>query len=184
MFVVDNFVPYTLQEQIKHTLLVEDFPWFYVNDITSLDGSQQRPAFSHLIYDDFKKVSNLDIDYLAHFGAYQVDFPLNGIKRAKTLLQLPLNLTFSGYELDHLHVDMPEAHLVVLYYVIDADGDTIICDHAFDGTERKNLQAENFKVIEKVTPKQGRAVIFDGRYYHTAEQPKNGMRCIINLNVV
>ena len=38
-------------------------------------------------------------------------------------------------------------------------------------------------VVMRVTPKQGRAVIFDGKYYHTAEQPKDNLRCIINFNV-
>jgi hypothetical protein len=35
----------------------------------------------------------------------------------------------------------------------------------------------------RVTPKQGRAVIFDGKYYHTARQPKDKLRCIINFNI-
>lgn len=184
MFVVDNFLPYSLQEQIKHTLLVKEFPWYYVNDVTSLEGNQTRPAFSHLIYENFQKQSTFEIEYMAHFAAYQADFQFNGIKRAKTILQLPLNASFAGNELDNLHIDMPENHLVLLYYVVDSDGDTIICDHQFNGVEEKKLRAEDFPIIEKITPKQGRAVIFDGSLYHTAEQPKNGIRCIININLV
>jgi hypothetical protein len=26
-------------------------------------------------------------------------------------------------------------------------------------------------------------VVFDGLYWHTAEQPKNDIRCIININL-
>ena len=38
-------------------------------------------------------------------------------------------------------------------------------------------------IVLRVTPKQGRAVIFDGKYYHTARQPKDKLRCIINFNI-
>ena len=33
----------------------------------------------------------------------------------------------------------------------------------------------------KITPKQGRVVIFNGLLRHTATQPINGSRCIINV---
>lgn len=183
MIVVDNFIPHSLQEEIKNTLLVQNFPWYFVDDVTTFDARQNRPALSHLIYEDATKVSNLEIGYMAHFAAYQAGFKLTQIKRAKTILQFPLAQEFVGTDLDHLHIDMPDPHIVLLYYVVDADGDTIICDHRFNGTEEHGLKAENYKVIEKVTPKQGRAVIFDGGYYHTAEQPRNGIRCIINVNL-
>ena len=35
----------------------------------------------------------------------------------------------------------------------------------------------------KITPKQGRVVIFNGLLRHTATQPINGSRCIINVNI-
>ena len=36
---------------------------------------------------------------------------------------------------------------------------------------------------KKVTPKQGRVVLFDGAYYHTAQQPNNNIRCIVNYDL-
>ena len=36
---------------------------------------------------------------------------------------------------------------------------------------------------QKVTPKQGRVVIFDGGQYHTAQQCKDKIRCIANYNI-
>ena len=58
---------------------------------------------------------------------------------------------------------------------MDSDGDTIIYN------ERK--ESESYTVKERVTPKQGRIVIFDGGLYHTAEQPLNNTRCIVNYNM-
>ena len=40
------------------------------------------------------------------------------------------------------------------------------------------------KIIKRVSPKQGRLLIFDGSIVHTARQPKKGIRCIINFDVL
>ena len=40
------------------------------------------------------------------------------------------------------------------------------------------------EIKKKVTPKQGRVVLFDGRLYHTAEQPNEDKRCIVNYDLV
>ena len=53
-------------------------------------------------------------------------------------------------------------HIVVLYYVVTSDGDTIIYN------ERK--ESDKYTEKQRVTPKQGRVVIFDGGLYHTAQQ--------------
>ena len=51
----------------------------------------------------------------------------------------------------------------MLYYVLDSDGDTIIYN------EKKD--SDNYTIKKRVTPKQGKVVLFDGQLYHTAEQP-------------
>ena len=40
------------------------------------------------------------------------------------------------------------------------------------------------KEKQRVKPKQGRVVIFDGAFWHTATQPSKGIRCVINTDVV
>ena len=67
-------------------------------------------------------------------------------------------------------------HLVVLYYVNTSDGDTIIYN--------QKEETKEYTIKQKVTPKQGRVVVFDGRFYHTAEQPSNDIRCVINFNLI
>ena len=73
------------------------------------------------------------------------------------------------------YIDEGDEHIVVLYYVVDSDGDTVIY----------NERTESLTYTEKqrVTPKQGRVVIFEGGQYHTAEQPTKGTRCIVNYNL-
>ena len=71
---------------------------------------------------------------------------------------------------------MIDNHYVVLYYVLDSDGDTIIYN--------EQEESETYTIKERVTPKQGRVVIFDGRFYHTAEQPRHNTRCILNYDLL
>ena len=64
----------------------------------------------------------------------------------------------------------------MLYYVCDSDGDTIIYN--------EKEKSESYTIKKKITPKQGRVVLFDGRFYHTDEQPNFSKRCIINYDLV
>ena len=68
-----------------------------------------------------------------------------------------------------------ERHVVVLYYVVTSDGDTVIYN--------ERTESDTYTVKQKVTPKQGRVVIFDGGLYHTAQQALKKIRCIVNYNL-
>ena len=46
------------------------------------------------------------------------------IIKGRSFLQLPIN--FKGDREDSPHVDIVDDHFVILYYVCDSDGDTII----------------------------------------------------------
>ena len=64
---------------------------------------------------------------------------------------------------------------MVLYYVVTSDGDTVIYN--------QRTESDVYTVKQKVTPKQGRVVIFDGGLYHTAQQALRQIRCIANYNL-
>jgi hypothetical protein len=122
---------------------------------------------------------------LAHIGASEVNFKFNEVVQCRSFLQYPLNNAFLKKQVDRLHIDLPYDHLVVLYYVVDSDGDTLIVDKTREGNiEEYHHNVEDYNIIQRVKPKRGRAVIFDGKYYHTAEQPTQNMRCIINFNII
>ena len=187
IIVIDDFISYSYQEQIKDLLLGINFPWYYINDITRFKTAYRgAPAMSHFFKEPDKSNSHYFSFLLpmAFTACDKLDRKFNDVLRCRSFLQIPLNRNCLQYEVDELHVDDSIEHLVLLYYVIDADGDTIIVDKKLDNVEEKNLVYSNFPIISKITPKQGRAVLFDGRYYHTAEQPKNHVRCVINFNII
>lgn len=75
------------------------------------------------------------------------------------------------------HIDNQSSHVVLLYYVNNSDGDTILYKNKYD----KN----NEMIIEhSISPKAGRAVLFSGDTYHSFHYPNiNDTRSVININI-
>ena len=191
VIVVDDILPKKQQEDLKRILFGNKFPWHFIPDVTggSRDG---RPAFHNKLIDDGKVnvggdalsllqlLINNSLSKLHEELDVKADYE---IFRIRTILQMPLaNLV--GARRDAHHVDYIKKHLSILYYVIDADGDTIIFENMYHQNDTKVPEPNELKVKKKVTPKQGRVVIFDGYHWHTATQPKKNIRCIINSNVL
>ena len=169
MKVIDNCIPLEQQNLIiKELLETKYFPWFYCDDITnqSNKSSQHRPGFSHYFIKDKKQSSN----YWNIVSLIIAPFTNKPVIQCRSFLQLSLNPKLIGSKFDSPHIDFPTPHTVYLYYVINADGDTLLF--------------KNSKIINRVSPKQGRLLIFDGSIVHTARQPKKGIRCIINFDVL
>ena len=189
--VIDDIIDLEYQEGIKGILLGDDyfkgrpFPWFYTEDVTGAGDkdSQHRAALGHeYVYlednDDVKVISHFHNMFLPmlkevirRVGVKQEDA---GILQGRSFLQLPSNIQREDVDTPHIDIDRRK-HLVALYYVCDSDGDTIIY--------HERSKAETFTIKQRVTPKQGRMVIFDGGLYHTAEQPLHSTRCVVNYNL-
>ena len=187
--VFDDLIEKPLQKKIKSTLM-NIFPWYYLNDVSADHWSenQERPAFNHLFYDNYNE--NSDFCWMPQEIVSKVivelKLKITQIIQSRTFLQLPLSSRYLKNDtVDNAHVDSEINHLVFLYYVIDSDGDTIIYDKKWEkGIQHLNSEETAKLLIKKrVTPKQGRLVVFDGRYWHTAEQPKYNKRCVINTDI-
>lgn len=190
IIVIDDFLTPEDQAMVKGVLFGEQFPWFFRPDITygyDAPEGKKAPAISHVFRDNCHTLSPYFNQFapIAHLGASRFGYEYKDILKCRSFMQFPLHPDTLPSKLDFLHVDTNLKHLVVLYYVCDSDGDTVIVDHKYDaGDIEFSLDARDYKTLHKVTPKQGRAVLFDGKYYHTAEQPTTGMRCVLNFNVI
>ena len=191
IYVIDNFIDTEYQEDIRNILMgnyqyrKEDFPWYYTEDVTGAydSDSQHRTALGH-DYVFIENEYNLTGERISIFHYLFLPMLKNvcqkmniknvNVLQGRSFLQFPLNLKDKSVDTPHIDLHHRE-HLVVLYYVCDSDGDTIIYN------EREQLGTYTIK--QKVTPKQGRMVLFDGSLYHTAEQPLNNVRCVVNYNL-
>lgn len=186
IYVFDNIIDLEEQKIIKNKLFGSNFSWYFTKDISKLNNdNQSRPAFLHTFIRD-KKDNSTDTYLILNIiknSCKKIKFDIKEILQARAFIQLPLNKNFIKKGVDTPHVDNTQNHLVVLYYVISSDGETIIYDKKYKN-ENKNYSFDNVKQIKRIKPKQGRVVIFDGLYYHTAEQPKKNVRCVINSNII
>tara|TARA_B100000424_G_C22725744_1_gene393839 strand:- start:51 stop:647 length:597 start_codon:yes stop_codon:yes gene_type:complete len=185
VLVFDDIININYQLQIKDVLMGEgvynedDFPWYFIPDITYNDDleNQGRCGFTHYFaLEDDGIISDFHPLFvkLIQSSCKKINVKKVDILQARSFLQLPTNIPKE--EVDDPHIDLVDTdHFVMLYYVNDSDGDTIIYN------ERE--KSESYTIKKKVTPKQGRVVLFDGRLYHTAEQPNDSNRCIVNYDL-
>lgn len=168
--IIDNAIDISSQNLIIDSLLgnQKTFPWYYRKDITDSHSknNQHRPALGHYF---FLKQTIYSPEYVHLLEPIIKKYINKKIIQCRSFLQFPLNPKTIGKEIDTPHIDSDKPHQVFLYYVVSSDGHTIFYD--------------NNKIIKKVKPQQGRLVIFPGNIYHSAEQPKKDVRCIINFDV-
>jgi len=191
IYVFDDILPLNEQEAIKAHLLGSKFPWQFVPDVTGGGSSDARPAMMHNFIDKGKPsthVSHMDVVNKVLGAALEKLFVQTGKKsnwsiyNSRSFLQLPLN-NLKGHEYDSHHIDWIAPHLSVLYYVCDADGETVIFNNLYSKESPNVPNIPELTEKQRVAPKQGRVVIFDGYHWHTATQPKNGLRCVINTDI-
>lgn len=188
--VIDDVVPFSYQEELRKALFDDRFPWFFKDDVTNPNGmnNNNAPAFVHQFVVDSAINSQFwnAISCIPHFASREAGTSFKNVSRARGFLQLSLNLENLKNKIDPLHLDSTTSHYALIYYVVDSDGDTLITSKRYDSTRgvEEGLKIEDHEIIKRVTPKQGRAVLFDGAYYHTAEQPvSSSVRCIVNFNL-
>ena len=190
IYVFDDIIDLDYQNKIKKNLLGEEkFPWYYIEDVSSSDsGNQKRGGFTH----GYVNEDGIESDYhylfldLIKKSCSKIELKEVNAILGRSFLQLPSNI--KKQDVDTPHTDIPVDHFVMLYYVCDSDGDTIIYNEKCSDLNEFNnnlnvVEKTRFSIQRKITPKQGRVVLFNGRLYHTAEQPNHNVRCIVNYDL-
>ena len=189
ILVFDDIIDLKYQEKIKNILIGEEtfndyyFPWYFTQDVTKHNDvdSQKRSAFFHgyVVSDNDNTMGTIDSIFhdifitLLKNVCCKIDKQDVNIIKGRSFLQLPIN--YNGERIDTPHIDIVDDHFVILYYVCDSDGDTIIYN--------EKVKSDSYTIQKRITPKQGRVVLFDGSYYHTAEQPIDNIRCVVNYDL-
>lgn len=192
---IDNLLPVAHQEHIRDTMLGFNFPWVLNKNIVSgddcfLNQKNNPPGFNHFFYEHNKSTSSF------FEMVYPIILSLNSqVKNKETnrLIRMRANLTLSNQspDLDKFmpHIDSFFPHYVAIYYVNDSDGDTIIFNESNDDYDSGSKDIDyikngTFTIKKRITPKQGKLLLFPGKYYHTASFcKKSEYRCLININL-
>ena len=174
--ILDDVLPKEIYKEVSKVMISEgipNFPWWWHHGATSnaeslddkthdnlmlchqfyIQGDEPSPFFGlvgQVIPEVEKKLEKKTIDLF----------------RVKGNLTLPSTLPADTYNVPHK--DQEEGWMSILYYVNDADGDTIFFD-------------DNKEIYATVSPKANRAAIFDSNIYHcTMNNQTSDRRMVIN----
>lgn len=185
IFIIDDAIPPSYADAIENLIFKLNFPWWYQAD--SSFGSQASdlsfPSLNHVLVRHGNPV-NPSFEFflpMLYFISDRIDLRFDRVVSAKSCLQLPLIMPGNDRS-NNPHIDVEADHTVILYYVNDSNGDTIIYDT--DVNQTNCCVKENLSIKKRISPKKGRFLIFNGKYLHNSTTPKFGSRCILNFDVI
>jgi hypothetical protein len=190
IIVVDDVISKSYQDLIVQTIIDNrEFPWYFVSSITDSknfnNDKKDSPGWSHKFFDRELNGRTSSIAEMLlpimHEACGKINFYPKQLLNGCVFSLLPkLNKDRNMW-----HVDMMHPHLVCLYYVNNATGPTVISSESSETYQKQCIDSDvNLNIAKMVEPKKGRAVLFDGRFYHAATNPDDGRRVIINFDIV
>lgn len=187
IIVIDDVIPENYQKYIFDIVMGKniDFPYYYYTMSGVVDKHDRKPdpfsliekkndigVFAHRLVKEGKNNSEHTNNILHPFHLFKnrIDENLSNTKLNidfDKLVRLQANFITERKRLlpyhTPWHVDQNVPHVVMIYYVVDADGKTL------------------FKNGKSVKPKRGRCVIFNGELEHSIQLSKS-YRVVLNFN--
>lgn len=190
IYVLDDVISKAYQNLIENTVLSNKIEYHFENDIGHINNREGGNfGFGNTVRSEGSSTSEWDNLFLpmVHEAMYKINRDIAWIKQGRVFL------ITSGVpnKQDVYHIDCPMYHIVLLYYVNDSDGDTILTTKIDD--EKLNVNGipysdffdySDLEIYKRITPKKGRLVIFNGLRYHCSSRPSKGKRAVVNYNVL
>ena len=187
--ILDNIIDIELQDKLENLLFNPQCSWHYnPYTVTSEEGQHHAEQYNisnellknvvdtqmfvHSITRgtriDDEKTSLVCAEILQLFQT-RANFPIDLVYRIQSNLQIrDGNIKEEHHNV--IHIDRYDKHYVIIYYVNDTDGDTLIFN-------------EN-SIIKRVSPKKGRILLFEGSNLHANQLPRKSInRCVLNINI-
>ena len=186
VIVIDDVISKSYQDLIEQTIVVNgDFPWYFCPNVSGDNSSLKHPAWSHKFFDFEIASSNVAITNLLsplmHEACSNINFYPTQLLNGRVFSLMPSHHTTHNI----WHVDLARPHLVCIYYVNDSTGPTIISADSAEIYQKQYINADvNLSIKKVIEPKKGRAVLFDGKFYHASTNPTDDRRVVINFNIV
>jgi hypothetical protein len=191
--VLDDFLPKYISDSIELLFLdTEEISWGFLRDATigtnseKVPGYKKIPGFGHCILNHQHTNSKVleEVTPILRRACDKLTIKINEVFQVRSFLTLPLASELRK-TYDHIHIDTTaRPHMVCLYYVNNSDGDTYIFDKIYESGDGIFNDTIDPPILKQVTPKKGRAVIFNGFRYHSGSLPTGDVRCVLNFNFV
>jgi hypothetical protein len=186
--ILDDVISKEYQDYLEKLLLDNpDMPWHLIRNLNQLKSAQQNistPGLSIQSISDGNDHGMLAFVFrsLAFNLAEKLDISIKEIINARTFLQLPGGNLNEKVDRE-FHVDYVKPHRVLLYYVNESDGNTIILKQRYPFSHGSISGLTTGDVLQEIEPKKGRVVMFDGSHFHSSTIPTSQLRCVINIDV-
>lgn len=173
MKIYDDLIIESNRDKLEEILLDPEFPWYFVKRSSGaapkIDGFEDSPQLVHKFIDDDKISSNYIHEVMKLLNWENI---LRVTGAPERIIRMKTNLLLRTQSTPNTpHIDYPDPHIVMLYYVNDSSGPTTFYNR-------------KFKVKKEVLPKKGRIIMFDGSTYHSSTPPTtNDYRCVINFDL-
>jgi hypothetical protein len=163
------------QDLIEHHLSKPEFAWGFTKS-TIVDGTNPKQfeiyddvsILAHTLIKDNKVVSDYFGPLIENIGVENI---INRHHLSGEIIRSQVNLFIKRDRVVNPcpHIDIRSLpHFGILYYVNDADGDTVFYDRSeYDSNE----DLGSMKEWRRESPNRGDILIFDGRIYHSPSCP-------------
>lgn len=193
--ILEDWTPLSLQNQLETMIMYNDtVTWGYRDQTAGVDGIDWEAVdpkiketwmLQHDMYGIDVGVKNQATFDLAKINLFFLEHYLNRsiniVQRIKANMCVRDIEAKGMYHPPHVDVGNPDAFSMVYYLHDDTDGDTVIFDRQYNPNNPSKKQHEGLNELVRVTPKKGRAVVFNSNRYHASSIPaEHERRCIIN----
>ena len=187
--IIDNLIPPSYQEQLA--MLFDDgrMTWQY-REVTAGVGAdvdpadkniKESPMFVHEIYGYDTGIQSQTFEQIKpilFFAEDKLDMTVKGLGRIKANLQVRDETALGKYHPPHVDTGHHDQGYILLYYLKDSDGPTII----FDKRSNDFGGHVGLKEIGRVEPKKGRAIFLNSNRYHASSSPvEHENRLVLNM---
>lgn len=180
---LEDVIPKLYQDQIEAELTSENMAWHFrlepgrtVSVLGASGGDASYSGFTNTVF-HVENAGGPPSPITALLLPLLFAFCDKAKKPFKQLLRIRLGLypRIVVEAAHHPHVDFYHPHYNALYYVNDADGDTVLYEETFDEVTKAilpgYLRDDRFTVARRVTPKKGKIIGFEGKQYHASMHP-------------
>ncbi len=159
--------------KFNYLLLDRNFPWFFEhqtnNNPFNYSNTFEHIAFVHWFILNSKENSK----YIGQFKYIIKKLPFKYEKILRAKVNLLPQIKHDEDQYNSPHIDLPDRsgkeYKICIVYLNNSDGDTFLF--------------KDKKIIKRVKPKTGNALIMNGDIPHSSSHPiKNKYRIVLNIN--
>jgi len=183
IIIAENFFQPYLQKKYKNFFFGDQIAWNFNQHATSDQKEyyglnvKEDSSFAHIL-DETQKDSKVFLDQVKSNIREKFGIEVKETLRARLRFSMPNPLYEDDWYLPP-HTDFKTPHKTLIYYINDNDAETLFFNKKYDSEFKYD---EEMKVIKKIKPKQGTAVLFDGLIFHAARASRTKLRMLLNFN--